>query len=177
MVWKSIAHDLAHILCEGAFIHYLLRFWTLDIPAKCPLASPILSLFHWVYIYSNLVKKFLMKREADSYVMLPTIEMPNYVSLDTLSYCMGIFPWENHVKSFMNGKYILLIYEKIGGCLGHLPNLRHWWWYIKMHIESEWMWPKRRPLIFLPTYICTYLRYTNGIFLMGYHEPYSIKRP
>ena len=130
-----------------------------------------------IYIYSNLVKKILVKREADSYDMLPTIEMPNYVNLDTLSYCMGIFPWENHVKSFMNGKYILLIYEKIGGCLGHLPNLRHWWWYIKMHIESEWMWPKRRPLIFLPTYICTYLRYTNGIFLMGYHEPYSIKRP
>ena len=108
--------------------------------------------------------------------MLPTIEMPNYFSLDTLSYCMGIFPWENHVKSFMNGKYILLIYEKIGGCLGHLPNLRHWWWYIKMHIESEWMWPKRRPLIFLPTYICSYLRYTNGIFLMGFMNLIQLRR-
>ena len=127
---------------------------------------------------SNLVKTFLMIREADSYVMLPTIEMPNYFSLDTLLYCMGIFPWENHVKSFMNGKYILLIYEKIGGCLGHLPNLRHWWWYIKMHIESEWMWPKRRPLIFLPTYICTMyilMIYKWHIF-NGFHEPYSIKK-
>ena len=130
-----------------------------------------------LYIYSNIVKKILMKREADSYVMLPTIEMPNYFSLDTLSYCMGIFPWENHVKSFMNGKYILLIYEKIGGCLGHLPNLRHWWWYIKMHIESEWMWPKRRPLIFF-TYLHLYiLKIYKWHIFNGFHEPYSIKTP
>ena len=32
-----------------------------------------------------------MKREADSYVMLPTIEMPNYFSLETPYHTAWVF--------------------------------------------------------------------------------------